>query len=93
MKLNEEEIAITTKRSATGGILLEIKDEKNKEIAEKLTEALRTALNKYQNVRVHRPRQMAELTQWDWMSRSPERRLKCLLLRKVVAHLMTLAWV
>lgn len=63
VKLNEEEVnSITTKRSATGRILLEIRGEKNKEIAEKLTEALRTALNKYQSVRVHRPRQMAELT-------------------------------
>lgn len=63
VKLNEEEVNfITTKRSATGGILLEIRGERNKEIAEKLTEALRTALSKYQSVRVHRPRQMAELT-------------------------------
>lgn len=63
MKLNEEEMnALSTKKSATGGILLEIKEERNKEIAEKLTESLRTALSKYCNVRVYRPRQMAEIT-------------------------------
>lgn len=54
--------AISTKRSATGGILLEIRGEKNEEIAIKLTEALRSALNKFPSIRVHRPRQMAELT-------------------------------
>lgn len=63
VNLSEEEInAINTKRSATGGILLEIKGDKNKEIAERLTESLRITLKKYQNVRVHRPRQMAEFT-------------------------------
>lgn len=61
--LNEDEMEVlTTKRSAAGGILLEIRGDKNKEIAERLTEALRRARSKYQNVRVHRPRQMAELT-------------------------------
>lgn len=63
IRLNGEEVnSITTKRSATGGILLEIKGEKNKEIAEKFTGTLRTALSKYQSVRVHRRRQIAELT-------------------------------
>lgn len=63
VELSEEESkAINTKRSATGGILLEIKGDKNKEIAERLTGSLRTALQKYQGVRVHRPRQMAEFT-------------------------------
>lgn len=62
VRLNEEEVnAITTKRSATGGILLEIKGDGNQTIADKLTEALRAALKKYRDVKVHRPRQMAEL--------------------------------
>lgn len=54
--------ALSTKRSATGGILLEVRGEKNEQIAEKLTESLRTALGKYRDVRVYRPRQMAEMT-------------------------------
>lgn len=63
VKLSDEEAkAISTKRAATGGILLEIRGDRNKEIAEKLTDALRVTLRKYQGVRVHRPRQMAEFT-------------------------------
>lgn len=63
IKLNEEEMSsFSTKRSATGGILLEIKGENNTQLAEKLTEALRTTLNTFKNVRVHRPRQMAKIT-------------------------------
>lgn len=63
VKLSEEEMkALTTKRSATGGILLEIRGEKNKEIAERLTIALRTALCKFPSVKVHMPKQMAEIT-------------------------------
>lgn len=63
VKLNEEEMnSLSTKRSATGGILLEIKGEKNEQIAEKLAESLRVTLGKFRNVRVHRPKQMAEIT-------------------------------
>lgn len=53
--------SFSTKRSATGGILLEIKGENNTQLAEKLTEALRT-LSTFKNIRVHKPRQMAEIT-------------------------------
>lgn len=42
--------------------MLEVRGEKNTEIAEKLAVALRNTLRKYKNVRVHRPRQMAEMT-------------------------------
>lgn len=61
--LNDEEAKVlTTKRSATGGILLEIRGDKNKEISKRLASSLRMALSKYDNVKVHRPRQMAEAT-------------------------------
>lgn len=54
IKLNEEEMSsFSTKRSATGDILLEIKGKNNTQLAEKLTEALRTTLNTFINVRVH----------------------------------------
>lgn len=63
VKLSDEEMkALTTKRSATGGILLEIKGENNKLIASRLTDSLRNAFRKYENVKVHMPRQMAEMT-------------------------------
>lgn len=63
VKLNKEEMnTLSTKRSATGGILLEIRGNRNKEIAEKLAESLRIDLSKYRNVRIHKPRQMAEST-------------------------------
>lgn len=53
--------SLSTKRSATRGILLEIKGENNVQLVEKLTKALRTTLDKFKNVRVHRPRQIAEI--------------------------------
>lgn len=63
VKLSDEEMKmLSTKRSATGGILLKIKGENNKETAEKLTNSLRAAFKKYPSVKVHIPKQMAEMT-------------------------------
>lgn len=60
VKLNEEEMnALFTKRSATGGILLEIKEERN---SRKTYRIFENRASKYRNVRVHRPRQMADIT-------------------------------
>lgn len=48
-------------KSATGGILLEIKGANNAQLADKLTVTLRSSLKKFQDVRVHQPKQMAEI--------------------------------
>lgn len=40
---------------------MEVRGENNKQIADKLTESLRTTLGKFRNVRVHRPMQIAEV--------------------------------
>lgn len=59
VNLTEAEVSnITTKRSTTGSILLEIKGDKNDKIIEKMMQALKNTLEKYKNVRVHRPKQM-----------------------------------
>lgn len=44
--------SLSIKRSATGGILLEIREENKNQIAEKITSALRSTLGKYKGVRV-----------------------------------------
>lgn len=53
---------MSTKRSATGSILLEIKGANNAQLADKLTVTLRSSLENFQDVRIHQPKQMAEIT-------------------------------
>lgn len=41
---------------------MEVRGDKNQETADKIAEALKIVLNKFRGVKMHRPRQMAELT-------------------------------